>query len=74
MSRHEGLKDLIGTAAREKLDGVPFLLPKTANEIKGIKSLGDTAAHNPLVNMEMSTILPQMPFIITAYQELASRL
>ncbi|MDD5544077.1 MAG: hypothetical protein PHX83_12970 [Acidobacteriia bacterium] len=69
-----GLKDMIETAAREKLHGVPFLVPKTANEIKGIKFLGDTAAHNPLVDVEMSTILPQMPYVITAYEELAKRL
>ena len=69
-----GLKDMIEIAAREKLHGVPFLVPKTANEIKGIKFLGDTAAHNPLVGVETSTILPQMPYIITAYEELAKRL
>jgi hypothetical protein len=69
-----GLKDMIEVAAREKLHGVPFLVPKTANEIKGIKFLGDTAAHNPLVSVEMSTIVPQMPYIITAYEELAKRL
>ena len=69
-----GLKDMIEIAAREKLSGVPFLVPRTANEIKGIKFLGDTAAHNPLVGVEMSTIIPQMPYIITAYEELARRL
>lgn len=69
-----GLKEMIETASREKLRGVPFLLPRTANEIKGIKFLGDTAAHNPLVSVDMSTILPQMPYIITAYEELAKRL
>jgi len=69
-----GLKYMIETAAREKLHGVPFLIPKTASEIKGIKFLGDTAAHNPLVGVDVNTILPQMPFIITAYEELAKRL
>jgi len=69
-----GLKDMIEVAAQQKLDGVPFLVPKTAKEVKGIKFLGDTAAHNPLVTVEMSTILPQMPYIITAYEELAKRL
>jgi len=69
-----GLKDMIDIAAQEKLHGVPFLMPKTANEIKGIKFLGDTAAHNPLVGVDIKTILPQMPFIITAYEELAERL
>jgi hypothetical protein len=69
-----GLKEMIETAAREKLHGVPFLIPKTASEIKGIKFLGDTAAHNPLVDVEVAAILPQMPFIVTAYQELGKRL
>lgn len=69
-----GLKEMLETAAGEKLNGVAFLIPKTASEIKGIKFLGDTVAHNPLVDVELSTILSQMPFIITAYQELAKRL
>jgi hypothetical protein len=70
----KGLKDMIDIAAREKISGIPILIPKTANEIKGLKFLGDTAAHNPLVSVDMATIIPQMPFIITAYEELAGRL
>jgi hypothetical protein len=69
-----GLKDIIEIAAKEKINGIPFLIPKTANEIKGLKFLGDTAAHNPLVSVDMQTILPQMPYIITAYEELAKHL
>lgn len=69
-----GLKELIDIASREKLHGVPFLTPRTATEIKGIKFLGDTAAHNPLIGVDINSILPQMPFIITAYEELAKRL
>jgi len=65
---------MVEIAAREKINGLPFLTPKTANEIKGIKFLGDTAAHNPLVGVDVRTILPQMPYIITAYNELAKRL
>jgi len=71
---YTGLKSMLEIAAREKLNGVPFLVPKTAEEIKGIKFLGDTAAHNPLARVEMTTILPQMPYIITAYEELTARL
>ena len=59
---------------REKVGGVPFLMSRTGREIKRIKFLGDTAAHNPLTNVEMNTIIPQMPFIITAFEELAKRL
>lgn len=66
-----GLKEMIEIAAREKHGGVPFLTGKTATETKGTKFLGDTAAHNPKVSVAMTTIVPQMPFIITAYEELA---
>lgn len=69
-----GLKEMIETASREKLRGVPFLIPKTAREINGIRFLGDTAAHNPLTSVDITTVLPQMPFIITAYEELSVRL
>ncbi|TRZ64628.1 MAG: hypothetical protein D4Q79_01180 [Spirochaetia bacterium] len=74
LGRLVGLDAMIDTAAREKLGGIPFLLPKTAQEIHGIKFLGDTSAHNPLTDVDMRTILPQMPFIITAYKELAQRI
>ncbi len=33
-----------------------------------------TAAHNPPVGVDMTTIVPQMPYIITAYEELAKHL
>jgi len=70
----QGLDGMLDTAAREKIGGIPILLPKTAQSIKGIKFLGDTSAHNPLANVDMETIIPQMPYIITAYKELAERL
>lgn len=69
-----GLDAMVDTAAREKIGGIPVLLPHTAEKIKGIKFLGDTSAHNPLANVDTETILPQMPYIITAYKELAERL
>lgn len=69
-----GLETMITIASGEKVKGTPFITPKTAKEIKGIKFLGDTAAHNPLVNVDMKTIIPQMPFIITAYEELLRKL
>jgi hypothetical protein len=71
---YKGLKDMIETASREKYRGVPFMTPKTATETKGIKFLGDTAAHNPKVSVAMTTIVPPMPYIITAYEELAAHL
>ena len=69
-----GLKTMLNLATQNRLNGKPFLMPKTAKEIDGIKFLGDTSAHNPLINVEMKTIIPQMPFIITAYEELSKKL
>lgn len=69
-----GLSPMLKLAAGSTVDGVPFLMPKTAKEIEGIKFLGDTAAHNPIVNVDMKTIEPVMPFIVTAYLELAKKL
>ena len=69
-----GLKAMLGVAACEKIGGISILIPKTAEKIKGIKFLGDVSSHNPLTNVDMETILPQMPYIITAYKELAERL
>lgn len=65
-----GLDAMIEAAAREKIGGMPLLTPRTAREVRGIKFLGDMSAHNPLTNVDMKTIVPQMPFIITAYKEL----
>jgi hypothetical protein len=70
----KGLEAMIEIAAREKHGGVPFLTGKTAKETKGTKFLGDTAAHNPKVSVAIETIVPQMPYIITAYEELAALL
>lgn len=69
-----GLKAMLSLAETLKVRGKPFLMPKTAREIAGIKFLGDTSAHNPLVNVEMGTIKPSMPYIITAYAELSNML
>ena len=67
-----GLTEIVDVAVQEKHSDVPFLLAKTAKEIKGIKFLA--AAHNPLATVDTKTIIPQMPFIITAYEELSKRL
>lgn len=73
-NRLVGLESMINIAASEKVGGIPFLTSKTAKEVKGMKFLGDAAAHNPLVNVEMRTIIPQMPFIITAFEEVAKKM
>lgn len=69
-----GLGVMISLASSEKVNGVSFLMPKTAEEIRGMKFLGDISAHNPLTEVDMKTIIPQMPYIITAYKELAEKL
>ncbi len=69
-----GLKSMIEEATKNRINSIHILLPKTAKHIEGIKFLGDSAAHNPLTNVEMGTIIPQMPFIITAYEEISSKL
>lgn len=69
-----GLETMINIAAKEKIRGVPFLTARTAREIKGIKFLGDVSAHNPLADVDVKTITPQMPYIITAYKELIQKL
>lgn len=69
-----GLKTMLNMATICKVHGKPFLMPKTAKEIEGIKFLGDTSAHNPLVNVDMKTIIPVIPFIVTAYDELSKKL
>jgi hypothetical protein len=69
-----GLEAMIDLAIRERVNASPILTGKTGIEIKGIKFLGDTAAHNPLADVDVADILPQMPFIITAYKELALHL
>jgi hypothetical protein len=74
VDRWLGLSEMIDVAVQEKINGVSFLLPKTGQEIKGIKFLGDTAAHNPVATVDIKTIVPQMPYIITAYEELAKRI
>jgi hypothetical protein len=65
-----GLEAMINASAQEKIGGIPLLTSATAQAIRGVKFLGDASAHNPLTNVDMKTIIPQMPFIITAYKEL----
>lgn len=69
-----GLNAMLNLCTTNKVKGKPYLMPKTEKEITGIKFLGDTSAHNPLTNVDMKTIVPQLPFIITAYEELSTKL
>lgn len=69
-----GLDKMINLASMSKIKNKSILTSKTASELKGIKFLGDTSAHNPLTNVKMETIIPQLPYIITAYEELSFNL
>lgn len=69
-----GLKTMLKMATDCKVNGKPFLMPKTVQAVDGIKFLGDTSAHNPLADVHTKTIVPVMPFIITAYSELVKKL
>lgn len=69
--KYFGLNSLLEIAASTKIKNEPLLTPHTYGKVDGIKFLGDTAAHNPFVSVEMEEIVPQMPFIITALKELA---
>lgn len=72
--RYLGLQSMMGVASKEKVNGKPFLLPKTAEELNGIKFLGDTASHNFLINVKMEKIVPQLPIIQVALEELTKKL
>jgi len=69
-----GLDAMVKVVSQQKINGVHCMMPKTADNIQGIKFLGDAAAHNPLTNVKMESITPQLPFIITAYEELVGKL
>lgn len=69
-----GLETMLEVAMRERVNGGPLLSGKTGSAVKGAKFLGDTAAHNPLADVDTEDILPQMPYIVMAYKELASHL
>jgi hypothetical protein len=67
-----GLQTMLTLAVTIKVRGKPFMTQKTADAIRPVKFLGDTAAHNPLANVSMKTVEREMAYIITAYSELAT--
>lgn len=68
------LSSMLSFCTSNTIKGTPIIMQKTAKEIEGIKFLGDTSCHNPLTNVKMETIIPVMPFIITAYEELLKKM
>lgn len=69
-----GLNSLINLCASEDIKGVSIILPKTAQELLGMKFLGDSAAHDYLANVELTDINHQLPYWTMAIKQLVSHL
>lgn len=69
-----GLEAMISICSREKIKGVPILMPKTAKELLGLKFLGDAAAHDYLADIEVKDINPQLSYWTIAIKELSKNL
>jgi len=65
-----GFESMINLCSKEKLKGSPILLPKTAKELLGMKFLGDSSAHNHLVDIELKDINHQLSYWTIAIKEL----
>jgi hypothetical protein len=66
-----GLEKSIDILPSISIDGLPLMNAKTAANVKGAKFLGDTSAHNPLTDVDMNTIIQQLPYVVTAIKELS---
>jgi hypothetical protein len=69
-----GLDDMLGGAANTQVDGKPYLSASSEKKIRAAKFLGDTAAHNPNAYAHHEEIRDNMAYVITAFEELASKL
>ena len=69
-----GLNSLINLCASENIKGVSIILPKTAQELLGMKFLGDSAAHDYLANVELTDINHQLAYWTMAIKQLVSHL
>jgi len=68
--KSRGLEALINICSQNKIKNNFILQNQTAQKLLGIKFLGDTAAHNPIANVDLETLNPQLPYWITAVKEL----
>jgi hypothetical protein len=69
-----GLQEMIKIASTTSAkNGTPFLSPKVAGELGGIKFLGDTAAHDFLYNVQMKDIEREMVYISIALGQLSNK-
>lgn len=55
------LKDLLNWAQIAEINNIHIATPRNVRNIQGSKFLGDTAAHNYLVNVDFEDIKPEMP-------------
>lgn len=69
--RYLGLVNLLALATKVKHKSMPILSPKVYEKIQGVKFLGDSAAHNYLINVTMEDIVPQLPYVTLALKEIA---
>ncbi|MCW1296722.1 MAG: hypothetical protein OH319_03510 [Candidatus Parvarchaeota archaeon] len=74
-SRFVGLGRMIDIATQEKAkDGTNFLTSKIVSHLKRIKFLGDEAAHNFLTEIYPKQIQIEVNFIVSALNQLSSKL
>lgn len=69
-----GLQGMLKIACKEKVGGVPCLMPKTCKKIQGIKFLGDVAAHDFLIDVDIEEVKEHLPYILVAIKELSTHL
>ena len=69
-----GLDALLDLCKREKIKGEFILLPKTVDEIHGLKFLGDSAAHDYLADIELHDLNHQLPIWTMALKQLINKL
>ncbi len=68
------LQAMLDLCAKEKILGIPMLLPKTVEKLSGVKLLGDSAAHDYLIDIEVVDINHQLPIWTVAIKELCGKL
>jgi hypothetical protein len=72
--RYLGLDSLLVLVTKVKHKSMPILSPKVYEKIQGVKFLGDSAAHNYLINITMEDMIPQLPYVTLALKEIAKGL
>ena len=66
-----GLEKMISVAAKTKIGLKNIIEQKLGDQIQGLKFLGDMAAHDPWIDVDMKIIEPQMPYYWIAIEKIA---